>query len=53
MMVSEKLCMLGNGQYVGSPARQQLVRNAANTLVGFRPLLGKSCVLLGLTICVP
>lgn len=32
----------GNQTYVGNPARLQLIRNQANTIVGFRNLLGKS-----------
>ncbi|CAH7686928.1 heat shock protein cognate 2 [Phakopsora pachyrhizi] len=32
----------GTQMYVGNPARQQLIRNQANTVVGFRNLLGKS-----------
>ncbi|MBW0471978.1 hypothetical protein O181_011693 [Austropuccinia psidii MF-1] len=32
----------GSQTYVGNPARLQLVRNQANTIVGFRNLLGKS-----------
>lgn len=33
-------------QYSGVPARTQLVRNASNTILGFRNLLGKRCVCL-------
>jgi heat shock protein 1/8 len=29
-------------QYFGVPARVQLVRNAENTILGFRNLLGKT-----------
>ena len=32
----------GSETYVGNPARLQLIRNQANTIVGFRNLLGKS-----------
>jgi hypothetical protein len=32
-------------QYIGIPAKSQLVRNNINTVLGFRDLLGKRCVL--------
>jgi heat shock protein 1/8 len=28
-------------QYIGNEAKQQLVKNSANTIIGFRNLLGK------------
>jgi heat shock protein 1/8 len=31
-------------QYIGNEAKQQLVKNSANTIIGFRNLLGKKCV---------
>lgn len=31
-------------QYIGNQAKQQLVKNGKNTIVGFRNLLGKKCV---------
>ena len=33
-------------QYIGNEAKQQLVKNSANTIIGFRNLLGKKCVYL-------
>jgi heat shock 70kDa protein 1/2/6/8 len=37
-------------QYIGNEAKQQLVKNSANTIIGFRNLLGKKCVSL-FSIC--
>jgi heat shock protein 1/8 len=31
-------------QYIGNEAKQQLVKNSANSIIGFRNLLGKKCV---------
>lgn len=30
-------------QYIGNQAKQQLVKNAKNTITGFRNLIGKKC----------
>ena len=30
-------------QYIGNVAKPQLVKNAKNTIIGFRNLLGKKC----------
>ncbi|KAE9392211.1 actin-like ATPase domain-containing protein [Gymnopus androsaceus JB14] len=35
------LSFFGEEMYIGSPAKAQLVKNAKNTIVGFRNLLGK------------
>lgn len=34
----------GEQVYIGNQAKQQLVKNSDNTIVGFRNLLGKKCV---------
>jgi len=40
--IASALSFNGEEEYSGVPARVQLVRNAQNTIVGFRNLLGKS-----------
>lgn len=40
--IASALSFNGEEEYSGVPARVQLVRNAANTIVGFRNLLGKT-----------
>lgn len=48
-MVCNELVLISSNddarsQYIGSQAKQQLVKNSQNTITGFRNLLGKKCV---------
>ena len=37
--------LLISSQYIGNQAKHQLVKNSGNTILGFRDLLGKRCVI--------
>ncbi|KAF9070436.1 Hsp70 protein-domain-containing protein [Rhodocollybia butyracea] len=39
--IASALSFFGEEMYIGTPAKAQLVKNAKNTIVGFRNLLGK------------
>jgi heat shock 70kDa protein 1/2/6/8 len=37
-------------QYIGNQAMPQLVKNAKNTIIGFRNLLGQTCVSIDVSV---